>query len=134
MVNNFILYSSLLEEVDSASGYLISRNAADKEEAIDYLSAGFNPRLAADIVEAYTQCIPNTKKLAIIPCDGIPVLSQADYNECEYCQLNRDNIIFRRSYSCCYSEEDLYLFVIYLHYDIEEYWRIDKLEFVEITA
>ena len=130
MVKDFAIYSSLLEDVDSSSGYLISLHANNKDEAISFLSPGFEPQLASDIVEAYTQWIPGIEKLVIVPCDGIPVLTQADYNECSFYQANHSSIIFRRSYSGCYSEQDSYLFTVKLSY-VDESWKIEKLELLE---
>jgi len=130
MVKDFAIYSSLLEDVDSSSGYLISQHANDSDEAINFLSPGFEPQLASDIVEAYTQWIPGNEKLAIVPCDGIPVLTQADYNECSFYQPNYNSIIFRRSYSGCYSEQDSYIFTVHLSY-VDESWKIEKLELLE---
>ncbi|MDD4626464.1 MAG: hypothetical protein PHP87_05210 [Syntrophomonas sp.] len=130
MVKNFQLYSSLLEDVDSSTEHLISLHANDKDEAINYLSPGFEPNLASDIVEAYTQWIPGIQKLVIVPCDGIPVLTQADYNKCSFYQPNHSSVIFRRSYSGCYSEQDSYLFMVHLSY-VDESWKIEKLELLE---
>ena len=130
MVKDFVIYSSLLEDVDSSSGYLISLHAKDKDEAINFLSFGFEPQLACDIVEAYTQWIPGIDKLVIVPCDGIPALTQADYNECSFYQPNYNSIIFRRSYSGCYSEQDSFLFTIHLSY-VDKSWKIEKFELLE---
>ncbi len=130
MVKDFAIYSSLLADVDSSSEYLIILHAKDRDEAINFLSPGFETQLASDIVEAYTQWIPGNEKLAIVPCDGIPVLTQADYNECSFYQPNHSSIIFRRSYSGCYSEQDSFLFTVHLSY-ADKSWKIEKLELLE---
>ncbi len=130
MVNAFALYSSLLEDTDSPSGYLISRHADNTEEAIEFLDRGFTPSLAKNIVESYMQYVPEMQKLMVIPSDGIPILTQADYNECVYCQTQFNRIVFQRSYSGCYSEHDSFLFIVNLS-RFDSSWKIAKLELLE---
>ncbi|MEN6325556.1 MAG: hypothetical protein ABFD18_05010 [Syntrophomonas sp.] len=130
MIHSFKSYESLLGDVYEYGDYHIAVHGESFQEAMNYLDTGFEAELAASIIEAYMQQVPEIQKMAVIPCDGIPTLSEND-NEAVSCSHPDENtIIFQRSYEDCYNQGDSYLFTVTLHHSAQG-WRIKALSLEE---
>ncbi len=130
MVKSFKLYESLLGDVYEYGEYRIAVHGKSLQEAVDYLDTGFEPELTDSIIEAYLQRVPEIQKMSVIPCDGIPTLSDKDKEALSCSQPDENTIIFQRCYEDCYSQGDCYLFAVTLNHSTKG-WRIKELSLEE---
>ncbi len=111
-VADFALYTSLLYDVYSLNQYRVSLHANNPESAATYLTGGFNPSLATDIVGYYLQWLPEFNKIAVIPTDSIPIITEADKSFLKMQRISPDKVILERTYTDCYELGDKYLYRI----------------------
>ena len=130
MVQSFELYESLLGDINEYGDYRIAVHGESLQEAMNYLETGFEAELSAKIIEAYLQWVPELQGMAVIPCDGIPTLSNNDKETVSCTHPDENTIIFQRAYENCYSQGDSYLFSITLNHSVQG-WRIVDLALVE---
>lgn len=131
MVQSFQLYESLLGDIYEYGDYRIPVHGKSLPEAMTYLDAGFETELAAGIIEAYLQWVPEIQKMEVIPCDGIPTLSENDKEFLTCSQPDEKTIVFQRFYENCYNIGDCYLFKVTLHHQNPQGWRIVDLALEE---
>jgi hypothetical protein len=127
-VDSFKLYSSFFGELYYLNDYLISQHGDTPEIILEYLSNGFNEDLAQDIIAAYTTWNPQLQKQIIIPCDGLPILTEDHFAEAEYFHPEKDFIIFKVILYDCYDPGDAYEFLVASE-KTGDNWRIKSLRF-----
>lgn len=130
MLRSFALYESLLDDIKEHEGYRITVHGENVQDLMNYLDEGFEAELAANIIEAYLQWVPELQKMAVMPCDGIPVLNNNDMQALTCFHPDQNTIIFQRSYEDCYSKGDSYLFSVTLNHS-SQCWRIKELHLEE---
>ncbi|MGR6836612.1 hypothetical protein [Syntrophomonas erecta] len=121
VVKAFTIYTSFFNQVVWQDGYAIPKNGLDSTSAQHFLSQGFEDTLAAAIVSTYTEWIAPLQKLAILPCEGIPVLTEADFKDLLISQPAPDRICFRKDYYNCYQVNDHYIFLVYCRLNHDTY-------------
>ena len=132
MTRSFDLYEVLLADVREYEGYRIAIHGESRKNAMDYLTAGFEADLAANIIEAYLLWVPEVQKLTVVPCDGIPTLNDNDMVMVTCSHPDKDTIIFERSYEDCYKQGDSYLFSVFLHRSSQGF-RIEQISLEEVA-
>lgn len=130
MIQSFQLYESLLGDIEEYSDHRIPVHGESLPEAMTYLKAGFESELAASIIEAYLQWVPEIQKMEVVPCDGIPTLSENDKEFLSCSQPDENTVVFERPYENCYNQGDRYLFSVTLHHSAQG-WRIVDLTLEE---
>jgi len=132
MLANFFILSSFLNEVEVKQGYLLLRQAKNREEAINYLSQAFSNDLAIAIVDEYTWYIPELNCLAIKAGEGVPILTHEDIPYLNWKPIAKDCIVFSRNFSDCYSPGDIYCYQVEMRL-YESKWKISGLSLIELN-
>jgi len=112
MVADYELFTSLCQDVYPFQQYNLALHATNPDTANAYLSTGFSPDLAQAISTCYLQWLPEIDKIAIIPTDSIPVITNEDRGCLNMRRISPDEIIMERIYSDCYIIGDRYLYSI----------------------
>jgi len=127
IVADYELFTSLCRDVYPFQQYNLSRHATSPDTAEAYLSTGFSPDLAQAISTCYLQWLPEIGKIAIIPTDSIPVITNKDRNCLNMQQISPEEITMERIYKDCYSLGDCYLYRITARRSISR-WIICDLQ------
>ena len=127
IIADYALYASLLYDVYPVDQYRVSLHANNPDAASAYLRGGFTPALAADIAGYYLQWLPDIEKMAVIPTDSIPIITEADklYLSIEW--ISPDKILIYRTYNDCYEPGDRFLYRIIAQAQ-EDNWIIEDLQ------
>lgn len=128
VVGDFALLSSLLDDVAyvSTSIYPVVRKVDTCQEAIDYLSAGFAPDLAASITNYYLAWDKELQRLVVIPTDSIPLITEKERGQCRMVFISPHHAVVQCLYSDCYVEGDSYIYTVHLQ-KVGIKWQISKL-------
>jgi len=127
MIKNFELLSFLLQDVYQQENYYIPVHGKNLQELTDYLAVGFEKELASDIIHTYIQWTPELNKPAVIPCDAIPILTNADIDKIGCFTDKTGNIFFYRFYENCYNQGDKYYYEV-SNYFTGEKWKIQSIK------
>lgn len=135
VINSFGLLAGLMQDVSYAreSVYPTVNKADNIDDAIDYLSTGFQPELAAIITNYYLGWDEASERLVLIPTDSIPMITAADRDNTQITFIDEHHAILQRIYDNCYAEQNRYLYSIYVDKSEESGWRISELSWEEIN-
>lgn len=128
IIQSFALYSSFFNDNEQIGSFYVPIHASNRLTAINYLTEGFSEELAHNIIDTYTMWNQDINKQIIIPCEGIPVLTEEDISRTTYSYINNNTIIFQCCFSNCYLPGDIYLYQITAIYK-DTKWKIDNLQF-----
>jgi len=133
VAGNFGLFAALLQDVSYAGNsiYPVVNRADNLNDAIAYLSAGFEPELAATIANYYFGWDEELYKLVLIPTDSIPIITTSDRDKTKITFINDHRAVLQRIYENCYAEQDRYLYTIYVQKEAAG-WKICDLSLEEI--
>jgi hypothetical protein len=112
IIADYALYTSLLHDIYSLNQYRISTHVNNPDSAIAYLAEGFDPPLSSAIVDYCLQWLPALNKMAVIPTDSIPVITEADKPYLKMKKISPDKVVLERIYTACYEMGDKYLYRI----------------------
>jgi hypothetical protein len=112
IIDDYAIYTTLLSDIYSLNQYRISIHANSPDSATAFLSQGFDKFLASAITAYYLQWLPELSKMAVIPTDSIPVITEQDIPYLTMQQISPDMVVLERIYTNCYEIGDKYLYLI----------------------
>lgn len=127
IVADYETYTSLMYDVYPIDQYQVSLHVNTPEAATAYLSGGFTPALAADIVGYYLNWLPAVDKMSIIPTESIPIITEADRLYLTIERISPDKVLIKRIYNDCYEPGDSFLYCIVAQ-NIDGTWIIEDLQ------
>jgi hypothetical protein len=127
IVADFSLLSSLYQDVSPFQQYYLTLHATSPDTAKAYLSAGYTPDLAEAICECYLQWLPAIGKMAVIPTESVPLITDADRSYLKLRHTSPDEVIIERIYTDCYTPGDRYLYSITAQY-VKSRWIISGMQ------
>ena len=131
MYNSFELYRAFFRDHYPVGIYTISRHADSYEEALAYFTQGFDHQMAVDIISTYTFYDPDSKKLLILPTDGLPLLQPENPNLIQAQFLDENKVLFQRYFDDYYGENTRYLYRVFCSYE-KDRWKIYRLDWEQI--
>lgn len=135
VVNSFDLLAALMKDVSYAgdSVYPTVNKASNFDAAIEYLSAGFQPELAASIANYYFGWDEESARLVLIPTDSIPMITADDQGKVQITFISEHQAVLQRIYENCYAGENQYLYSVYVD-KLESGWIISDFSWEETTG
>lgn len=135
VINSFGLLAGLMQDVSYArdSVYPTVNKADNIEDAIAYLSPGFQSELAASIANYYFGWDEDAARLVLIPTESIPIITAADRDVTQITFIDEHHAVLECIYDNCYARQDRYLYSIYVDKSEESEWKISELSFEEIN-
>lgn len=127
------VYESFLCEREEIEGMLFPVHGHSQEEAEAYLHNGLTCSLANNMLLNYTRWNEKYDRLQLIPGEGIPILTTADFNDLTYRRLPDGSIIFQRDYRECYRSGDMYHFQITCR-QYDSVWLISSFTLIECSS
>jgi hypothetical protein len=127
IVADYETYTSLMYDVYPIDQYQVSIHVNTPEAATAYLCKSFSPALAADIAGYYLKWLPLVDKMAIIPAESIPIITEADRLYLNIERISPDKVLIKRIYNDCYEQGDSYLYCIVAQ-NIDGTWIIEDLQ------
>jgi len=107
------------------------RQARNEEEAINYLTRGFDYELARNITYYYLDWVPEINRICVVFTDSIPIITEADFDFLDIKLTSPDQAQLTRTYGNCFAENDRYLYQIGLKKS-EGRWIITSLTLTRI--
>lgn len=123
---DYALYTSLLNQTYSFKQYQILSCVDNPAAAVQYLAPGFSLSLAQSLVDYYLLWVPEVEKMAVIPTDSIPVITNEDKPYINIRRISPDDVVLERIYTNCYVLGDRYLYRITAHQE-QSRWKIVDL-------
>lgn len=127
------VYESFLCEREEIDGMLFPVHGHSREEAEAYLQNGLTCSLVNNMLLNYTRWNEEYDRLQLIPGEGIPILTAADFDDLTFRRLPDGSIIFQRDYRECYRSGDLYHFQITCR-QYDSVWLISSFTLIECSA
>ncbi|MDD4802153.1 MAG: hypothetical protein PHF24_04340 [Syntrophomonas sp.] len=112
IIADFGVYNSLINDVYTVNQYRISLHANNPDDASDYLAKVFDPALADAMTHYYLQWLPELRKMAVIPIESIPIISEADKPYLSIVRISPKKAVLKRTYTDCYEKGDKYVYLI----------------------
>lgn len=133
LLKGFSIYESFVSERDVIDDLLFPVHGHSIAEAESYLQKGFTCSLTNNILLTYTRWNQCFQRLQLIPSDGIPILTEADFNDLSFKTLDDGSIVFQRDYRDCYQSGDRYHFQVTGHKSSSG-WLIQSFTLTECTS
>lgn len=127
------VYESFLCEREEIEGMLFPIHGHSREEAEAYLQNGLTCSLANNMLLNYTRWNEEYDRLQLIPGEGIPILTAADFTDLTFRPLPDGSIIFQRDYQECYRSGDLYHFQVTCR-QYDSVWLISSFTLIECSS
>ncbi len=128
---DFKLFSSLLSDIEFIENHAACVHAYSREEAVNYLAAGFNGELTQDISACYLQWVPEINRICVRFTESIPIITEADFDYLQVKIISANQAELKRTYNNCYEIDDQYLYQINLE-KIQEHWLITGISLTKI--
>ncbi len=90
-----------------------------------------NPRYYDANISTYTFYDPDSKKLLILPTDGLPLLQPENPNLIQAQFLDENKVLFQRYFDDYYGENTRYLYRVFCSYE-KDRWKIYRLDWEQI--
>ncbi|SHH14934.1 hypothetical protein SAMN02745221_01794 [Thermosyntropha lipolytica DSM 11003] len=97
LIYRYTFYQLFLQESHLEKGFIISNHGENFADLVQYLEQGFSPKLAQQIVSYVTAYQPEIGKQAIIPKEGLPLITKEDLPFIRW-DIEEEGIIFTRTY------------------------------------
>ncbi|MGI5879499.1 MAG: hypothetical protein ACOX6L_02740 [Syntrophomonadaceae bacterium] len=133
MQNSFDILYGFLYDVEVREDNNFSLHGASIEEAYRYLCEGFTPSMAESILICYSQWQPQHNQLAIIPTEGLPLITTGNSNDVYIKRFNNNEAVFSKYYYNCYEPDDCWQYDITLISGTRG-WKISALSLNEIKG
>lgn len=124
------VYEEFVSARDQIDDMLFPIHGRSVEQAQSFLQQGFTCSFSNNLLLYLTRWNSEYQRLQLIPGDGFPILTEADFIDLSYRTLDDGAVIFQRDYYDCYRSGDRY------HYQITigQYpsgWLIESFTLME---
>jgi len=124
------VYEEFLSERDQIGDLLFPIHGRSVEQAQSYLQQGFTCAFSNNLLLYLTRWNSEYQRLQLIPGEGFPILTEADFNDLYYRTLDDGSVIFQRDYRDCYQSGDCYHYQVIIG-NYPSGWLIESFTLME---
>jgi len=125
IIADYALFTAMLNQTYFFKQYQILTCVDNTDAAVEYLAQGFSLPLAQALVDYYLLWLPELGKMAVIPTDSIPVITNGDKPYMNIRRISPDEVVLERIYTNCYEMGDRYFYGITAHKEKSRWIIVD---------